>query len=274
MTISASLKAHFAIFARVAHIPVLDASEGAPQGSRYFGKPWLPVTTDWPLYEDEPMNFILQIDLAEIPPQDGLPRSGLLSLFVAEDWEEDFSHAACFISPVDGSPAGLRDHPEGREVADPVWISHYMPVVEHPGFASLYEKEPGTEKVEDHPDLANGELDDLMSDWVGMVRLSTGEIVNEKEAIESGAPYDYHCFYADKLGGWPNWMQGPETPNDSNDEPMIMVMQLGGDGGLVAGGGGMVLGEGALEENPYLGGRGHIFYSPKTGELLYGYACD
>lgn len=71
--------------------------------SRFGGAPDLPVDTEWPTYNMEPYRFLGQINFSEITDAEtGLPKSGLLSLFVADDsegecyletWEEGYIHA-------------------------------------------------------------------------------------------------------------------------------------------------------------------------------------
>lgn len=48
------------------------------------GPPSLPGREHWPISDDKPMLFIAQINYAEMPPLDGYPTKGLLSIFVEE----------------------------------------------------------------------------------------------------------------------------------------------------------------------------------------------
>jgi Domain of unknown function (DUF1963) len=55
-------------------------------GSRYNGSPDLPAGFEWPMHHLGPYRFLAQLNFAEIPNIDvGLPKHGLLSLFVADD---------------------------------------------------------------------------------------------------------------------------------------------------------------------------------------------
>lgn len=66
----------------------LDDSEDLPLGgSRIGGEPDLPSSLPWPLGEDEPMTFLLQLrldHLAAAMPH-GMPSSGMLYFFVEDD---------------------------------------------------------------------------------------------------------------------------------------------------------------------------------------------
>jgi uncharacterized protein YwqG len=59
-----------------------DISSGAR--SKFGGIPYLPARFDWPKYEGHPLDFLLQVDLADAAMYDFddlLPRSGLLTVF-------------------------------------------------------------------------------------------------------------------------------------------------------------------------------------------------
>jgi len=65
-------------------VPVGGASEDLVGTSRLGGLPDLPVETDWPVNDGEPLSFIAQLNLAETRQYDAeglLPESGLLSFF-------------------------------------------------------------------------------------------------------------------------------------------------------------------------------------------------
>ena len=67
-------------------LPPDDAATSAPT-SRLAGKPELPLGTDWPRAEGEPLAFVGQLALAEIAPFDvhsKLPSEGLLSIFAGD----------------------------------------------------------------------------------------------------------------------------------------------------------------------------------------------
>lgn len=53
--------------------------------SRFGGEPDLPADADWPVFNDRPLHFIAQLNLADMPPRHipkaDLPRKGLLSFW-------------------------------------------------------------------------------------------------------------------------------------------------------------------------------------------------
>ena len=56
--------------------------------SKFCGLPTMPDDIDWPVFNDQPMEFLCQIDLTEIPKEcerNGLPESGLLYFFYIEE---------------------------------------------------------------------------------------------------------------------------------------------------------------------------------------------
>lgn len=58
----------------------------AASGSRLGGPAWLPDGEDWPVGRDaRPMEFLAQIDFADLPPLADFPISGLLQIFVGRD---------------------------------------------------------------------------------------------------------------------------------------------------------------------------------------------
>ncbi len=57
------------------------ASTLAPTASKLGGVPYVPVGVSPPT----PLRFLAQIDLAEVPPLEPLPRSGLVQLWIADD---------------------------------------------------------------------------------------------------------------------------------------------------------------------------------------------
>lgn len=65
--------------------------------SRFGGAPDLPVGSEWPTYEKKPYRFLGQINFTEIASTEGgLPSKGLLSLFVADDNNDDDDYLEVF----------------------------------------------------------------------------------------------------------------------------------------------------------------------------------
>ena len=98
-----------------------------PQGSRIGGKVWLPAGEDWPQSRaGVPMEFVAQIDFAQLPHIPDFPTSGLLQFFIAPDmmFGADFNQPengdfkVFWREDVDGA-GSLRDGgPDGRNGRD------------------------------------------------------------------------------------------------------------------------------------------------------------
>jgi hypothetical protein len=93
----------------------LDTPEDLPLGgSRIGGEPDLPSNLAWPLGENEPMNFLLQLRLDHFSSAlpHGMPDSGMLYFFVEDD---DISLSVKHRLLWSGNLSGLsRRKPEGR----------------------------------------------------------------------------------------------------------------------------------------------------------------
>lgn len=89
-------------------VPKRLRGDRAPVGaSKSGGHPDLAAESEWPRYRGQPMAFMLQVNLAEvsaIEPEVALPRSGLLSVFLAFD---DFPMPS-FYSDANSDPEGCR----------------------------------------------------------------------------------------------------------------------------------------------------------------------
>ncbi len=117
---------------REAYVPVFsgDTVEGAQ--SRYFGRPWMPADMEWPSVDEEPMNFVLQIDLAALPWRpDGFPETGLLLFFTAEEYDDP--EIQSLVTIIDGSAnSSLRDPPDGVHINPPLEIVGWRTTVDIP----------------------------------------------------------------------------------------------------------------------------------------------
>ena len=249
---------------KVALVPIFnyDKPTQAPI-SQYFGQPWMPSDVDWPLYEDTPMDFVLQIDLGSLPGSEGvttsLPSTGLLTLFVArETYDPEGGDNHVVIYPTD-VPGDRRQRPDDEAPLEARYIDKWVPVLDHVTREDLDEDEVPFIDI----------LEITSSTTIGEVLTTDGEEVPMKDAITAGASYLHHNFECDKLGGWPAWKQGPEWPEDSDGNRMDMVYQVSSDDGMILGG---ICLDGIDFQNHPATGRGHIFYSPSTGELHYGWA--
>jgi uncharacterized protein YwqG len=60
-----------------------EPGETAPWESRFFGTPYLPLGTPWPSNRNgAPLQFIAQLDFAEMPELPGFPRQGLVQFYI------------------------------------------------------------------------------------------------------------------------------------------------------------------------------------------------
>ena len=85
--------------------------------SRLGGRPNLPEEFDWPLWQEQPLAFLAQLNLAALPAVDGLnlPREGALFFFQAAGRDEGWDGVRVLYSDraVDQSP--LREFPDELE---------------------------------------------------------------------------------------------------------------------------------------------------------------
>jgi uncharacterized protein YwqG len=243
------------------HFPVTEKQEDIGAESRYFGRPWMEAGREWPLYNDDPMTFVLQIDLATVPEVPGLPRKGLLSFFHTSGYDKTGANSAVMIQDATAD-GGLRDAPEGVPTLPSSAITSWISREETPHYINV---EKILEERGDESDLE--EIEYITSDTFGIVKNINGVRVDDTVVIERDVPFYNQCFELDKLGGYPYWAQGDETPKDSQGTPMIMVFQHNYERGPM---GGL---NGAEEDDPCYG-IGHIWYSPSTGETYHNWACD
>jgi uncharacterized protein YwqG len=107
-------------------------------GSHYGGSPDWPVGFAWPMHHLGPYRFLAQLNFAEIPNINvGLPKHGLLSLFVADDptgeseffWgDPGYVHAEFFSEPI-----GLvRTPPPAAMAFGSSWPIRYRSTVDLP----------------------------------------------------------------------------------------------------------------------------------------------
>lgn len=255
-TLLASLK-------RDAFVPEVDPeAAAADKGSRYFGSPWMPAGMDWPHDGEMPMNFVLQLDLATIPwKPEGMPDKGLLLFFHAEEYNDPEEQS--FITVVDQSlEGGLGEAPDDEVIVNrALSIVGWRKTVDVPHWESRYD----IEGLEDDAD----ELLDYgyQRDATGRHELITGEDGKGYEEIDlvAGAVLPLaHTFSGDKIGGWPYWEQGDDTPEDPDGTRWAYFMQVGYEGL-----------RDARVDNKSVNwpgwGTGHIYFH--KGQFMYVWAC-
>ena len=263
----------FKTLSRTASVPFVVKDATAAKETRFGGSPWLPDDVLWPEQDGERMSFVCQIEMCHFDGLYGLPREGLMSVFIGAEYEED-GEDSCVMILDTSLPGGVRpafDCPYyGEEHRVSAWLSredfpHHEDIdaiVDDRGVQvdnSIFAPMAG-EHDEDGAALP------IMSQYFSKVRLKSGVLMDEEEALRENAEYHHHCIERVKIGGWPFWMQGNETPNDKTGNPMAPVLQLNEDGPF-----GMEPDD-AVEMGPT--GIGQVFWSKATGELRYIWACS
>lgn len=250
---------------RSAYIPTLAAIEGEEHASRYFGRPWLPNDFVWPVRGEanEPMKFVAQFNIASLPSEVAAICGGEGLLVFFHD---------------DGG-----DYPEGPGIIDNRSLSHVRVVHTNVAGGIRHEghNEPGQtytitgwQAVKDHPHSESRRALEGYDDTTDYVQVETlveflegGKNFNKIEEAQLRDDQEhtmasFHCFSCDKVGGWPAWEQGDETPVDSTGKPMTYVMQIGYEG--------LLLPPTDLSDVSWpTWGRGHIFYSAHDQEFIY-----
>ena len=90
----AAMLARHADWVRAAARPMVGIARStmplSPGRSRLGGAPDLPPGTSWPHHEQGPYRFLAQVNFSEVrAPDTGLPSQGVLSVFVADDEEQN-----------------------------------------------------------------------------------------------------------------------------------------------------------------------------------------
>jgi uncharacterized protein YwqG len=87
-------------------------------GSRFRGRPAMASEAKWPEWQGKPMQFICQVNLADLPPGGPagiLPPEGLLSFFCMPDWSYEGPDGGRIIYSKALSGLSLRPTPDGVE---------------------------------------------------------------------------------------------------------------------------------------------------------------
>jgi hypothetical protein len=121
-----------------------------PGSSRLGGEPDLPPSKVWPNWQGHPMEFIGQVNLADVAAHDeegSLPPSGLLSFFCTIDANADrllrapHDPSSWMVSRFDGEMAALIRHPRPPELPEglhfPACAARFAPELSPPDHQSL-----------------------------------------------------------------------------------------------------------------------------------------
>lgn len=182
------LKQKLSSVMRSAWKPIVQEGDGALTASKFAGKPWLSDEEGWPICPNcnKPMQLFLQLNLDELPESlGGKFGKGLLQFFYCTS-----SEPLC-----DCDCKGWEPFAEMKvvRIVQPIPISAE---VEIPQIENLFPAKliKGWEEIDDYPSWY--ECDIILDD--------------EESVILS-----YHGIpeQADKLAGWPSWVQDVEYPN-------------------------------------------------------------
>lgn len=251
--IPATFAAWRARHARRAWKPVcVERGAGA---SRFGGEPALAEGERWPSCDGcrQPMQFFLQLALADLPSAFAARGDGLLQLFCCsrddgrcETWSP-FSGAQ-LVRLLRG-PTRLTSHPAGLTAFPPRAVERWRELVDYPD-------------PEDHAALGLLYVYDFPNERVSVscaeLGLSLRDLDIELDVAEAIAV----AATGDKLGGWPSWAQGAEHPGCPRcGRRMELVLQVDSEDNL-----------------PHMFGdvgRGHITQCPDHPDVLaFGWACS
>lgn len=255
---------------RETHVILTSESGEEGKNSRYFGRPWMPDDAEYP----EGMGFVCQLDIQTTPGLKELIglEKGLLLLFIeaGEYYPEGDGGFHVIITDTD-KPSGLRDHPKDSEYKVSVSnITGYLPFYEYPSSEELMNlKHKSDRGFADNAEKFLKIYNEHNSHTCEKLTDINGNKYNEFEGIKK----EISCLGGnssyDKIGGWPSFEQGDETPNDANGNRMTMILQIG-FGQLLLDNGNK---NDKSEKSAYYG-TGHLFYSKETKEFRYVWACD
>jgi uncharacterized protein YwqG len=192
---------------RPAWKPLVQKREISLHGSKFCGTPALVSGERWPICDvcKSPMPLFLQLNSHDLPPEFGQPFDGLLQLFycVAEQCEGGS------YEPFEGKkllrvirPPELSDPPQ-----TPRALTAQFPGKSITGWKQLSDLPDGIE----HEELGLAYHDDFSLHTVRIECPSLALTFDNLSADASEAIAK--SLSGDKLGGWPNWVQGVEYPN-------------------------------------------------------------
>lgn len=270
-----------------AFIPTTEKCEPEYEGSRFDGFPWLKDKQKWPQSNSSNMNLTLQLEISDIPdtlnPLSNI-ENGYIQLFRDEGTYAEYGKdSKIFILDRDKDGGKIFDPskkkqkavfteedsqrlkqlnaekkqrtPEAMKLLQKLQKSYKSQQV----VKSEAIKITGWTEVDDYPhpvDISEGDIE-FPFDLYEFI-----EDIAEKydlyiDDIEEYLDKTYKCHAGDKIGGYPYWTQGVETPSYKK-EKMVYLLQLDGEG----------------DSSFKMDGTGHLFYLPSNPEVMkFIWAC-
>jgi len=232
------LKKKFTGYEKPAWKPVTLDHDGAPNDSKFSGKPVLKKGESWPICANcnKPMQLFVQLNLSQLPAGADIKGEGYLQMFYCTSYEPHCEVECEAYFPFSKSTL-LRIISEEEAAAD-----HTIPDIKDNFPAKTIES---WEEFTDYPGYE--ERDEAI------------EMSNEEE--DFAQDNDIGPAMGDKLGGWPHWVQSVEYPSCPEcGNQMGLVLQLDSEDNV-----------------PYMwgdSGVGHITQcSSHPHQVAFGWAC-
>jgi Domain of unknown function (DUF1963) len=167
--------------------------------SRFGGPPDLPADVEWPCTPEEPMSFLMQLDLAALPavPNNPLPARGMLWVFHGNNDSADDIQACVMWRDV--TAADLRRRPPKSENADGFFFREYEPLA----IRSVLGADVPPVSQHDLDLLESiqstvGDSDDLVERFFSFAQCARDPSFDERAA----AGYPYHYMIVDSPTPW------------------------------------------------------------------------
>ena len=228
---------------RLFWLPITSDSDGNVSASKFSGQPVLAPNESWPLCQNchQPMQLMVQLNCSELPTEmRELAGTGLIQLFYCVNSDPHCELDCDAWEPFAKSVLARRIHPQTEGLALTLPDGHY-PAKQITGWEIGLAEFPGPEEV-----------NEIMSakgiDWSS----------EESEQLYTAKIYP---SVGEKLGGWPNWIQGVEYPECPEcQHSMSFLLQLDSEQNL-----------------PYSWGDvgiGHLCVCPQHEQILaFRWAC-
>jgi len=193
---------------RPAWRPVVDESDSPATGTRFGGLPWLKPGEDWPSCTTcgEPLQFFLQLDLTQLPPElNGRFGGGLLQLFYCTNDDCSATHWEAFTS---GKLVRIINPNEFGDAP--------LPPASAPAALLPVRTITGWRQQPDHPHPSEHEQLGVTYSFdhrKKTARVHCPSLDIEIDGLPSFTPTSLStALPGDKLAGWPAWVQGVEYP--------------------------------------------------------------